>query len=91
MGYFPTPGNVMYSASKTYMQSIFESLYLELKMDQRCKNKIEVLTYSPGFVDTKINNVSNGIGVPMPLEAAEAALKDIGRTNHTYAVFSHEI
>ena len=79
MGYLPSPGYAMYGSSKIYMQFLFEAMSNEFALDKRFKNKIEGLCYSPAFVDTKINTVKHGLGIPLPLEAAEQALKDMGR------------
>ena len=91
LGHYPMPGDTIYCATKVFISHLFQALSKEIRFDLRSKNKIDILTYSPGIVDTKINIYSKGIGVPGPMEAVEAVLKDIGRIDHSYAIFAHDI
>jgi short-subunit dehydrogenase len=47
-GLMPMPGLSTYSATKAFIRYMSESLKVELK------NRIDVLNYAPGHVDTKM-------------------------------------
>ena len=48
----PFPGNLIYSASKTFASYLGEGLYYEFE------NKVDVLAYNPASVDTNMNPVA---------------------------------
>lgn len=47
--------------------------------------------YEPGFVDTKLVSIRLPIFFPKPLSVVKGALMDLGRRNHTYGIFIHEV
>ena len=89
VSYFPFPGNMIYSSSKAYVQNLFLALGYEMKNDSRIKKKIDVLTYAPGTVYTKINGYMSGPGSVKAMYASRCALMDVGKTDLSFGVYIH--
>ena len=62
-----------------------------MKLDSILKDKIDITTWSPGYIDTKMANKMEGLLVPKPIIVCEAALRDFGKLDHTYAIPVHEL
>lgn len=70
---------------------MYEGLFGEVENDSRLKGKIDFQCYQPGFVATKLSRKTAGFTIPDAMQAAEGALKDLGRRVTTYGVIDHHI
>ena len=67
------PGNLTYSATKTFATYIGEGLYYELQ------DKVDVISFRPGNVDTNMNPKGNkGGDYISPAHSASYCLRDLG-------------
>lgn len=84
-GEFATPGMLSYSASKTFSSFVAQALHYEVK------DKIDVLSWLPGHVDTKLpadhrSGCSNTIS---SYQAIEGMLRDLGKERKTFGHRNH--
>jgi short-subunit dehydrogenase len=91
MGNFYCPGNNIYADSKVFVDRMFNGINFEIENDPRTKGKIDVLTYQPGPVATKLSRMPLGIGIPSPLKAAQNSLKDLGKKVVSNSILEHDI
>ena len=90
MSYIGIPGSSTYAATKASERLFGEALHYELKP------KIDVLTFTPGYVDTKLIDFAKAKGFPMPgLVSADASVKamhrELGKSAVTYGAIQHKI
>ena len=85
---FPFPGVITYSATKSFTAYLAEGLHYELE------GKVDVLSYRPGHVDTKMNpkekSGDNEEDYITPERAAFVCLRDLGCMPMTYGDVKHE-
>lgn len=91
MGNFYCPGNNIYSNSKVFIDRMFNGLTFEIENDPRTKGKIDIMTYQPGPVATKLSRQAEGISIPSPIEAARGSLNDLGKKKISNSVLSHDL
>eukprot|EP00347_Sterkiella_histriomuscorum_P013612 403364052 len=89
MGYHSFPCHLYYSSSKVFVRYLFEGLNTEMQNDPRTKGKIDFQCYKPGFVATKLSRKTKGFTIPDTIQAAEGALKDLGKRYSSYGVIDH--
>ena len=88
---FPFPGLLTYCCTKKFTCFLADGLFYELK------DKVDVMSYCPGYVATKIVGSSGSDGGDIfgakvtPAGAAKYAFRDIGHTSKTHGSFVHEI
>jgi short-subunit dehydrogenase len=85
--FMPSPGNLIYSASKIFTSYIAEGLFYEFE------GKVDVINYMPSSVDTNMNpseKVGSKTGYITPMEAVVTSLRDLGNEPSTYGHHSHE-
>jgi len=81
-----SPGVAMYSSSKVFNTWIAEALNFEWK------EKIDVLSFRAGCVDTKLNPDKKVFpGYITPERAAVACFRDLGLQHMTYGDWSHQV
>ncbi len=79
------PGVLAYSMSKSFSSYLAEGLNIELK------NKIDVLSFQCGEVNTKLIGTSRkGLSVISTSRATGGCLRDVGSTGLTYGSFIHD-
>ena len=82
----PVPGLALYSSTKVYESFLAEALNYELR------DKIDVLSYQPARIDTKIVPRSQLDFTTISIErAAESCFRDLGCTPMTHGAFRHEL
>lgn len=82
----PMSGVTCYCATKVFDTYMAEGLHYELK------NKIDVLSYQPAGVATKmIGETKASMGTIMPSMAADVCFRDIGLRSMTRGAFRHEV
>jgi short-subunit dehydrogenase len=82
----PAPGNLIYSATKTFASYLGEGLFYEFE------GKVDVIAYNPSFVTTKMTIEDpnhGGVGYISPEVAAEMAFRDLGVEPVTFGHHSH--
>ena len=86
LGFKPVPGFLAYSATKNFASYLAEGLNYELK------GKVDVMSYQPGEVKTKMTARMkpnfNFIDVD---KAVSACFRDVGTTPRTYGAAVHEM
>lgn len=80
------PGNATYSATKVFATYIGKALNYELK------DKIDVLSFNPAGVATKLTKKKDpDMTTISAARAAEVAFRDLGHTSMTNGAARHEI
>jgi len=81
---YPIPGSISYSAAKRFVTDLAVGLNYELK------DQIDVISYNPGFVATKLNSNKPDYQTLSADEAAGVFLRDFGCESMTHGAFRHE-
>ena len=82
----PLSGVTCYCATKVFDSYMAEALNVELK------GKVDVISYQPGGVATKmIQETKASLTTIMPQVAADVCLRDIGIRQMTRGAFVHEL
>lgn len=82
----PISGSVAYCAAKSFSAFIGQGLYHELK------GKVDVISYKPAGVATKMSGETNAnVITVMPETSAEDCFRDLGIRNATTGNIRHEI
>ena len=80
------PGSVTYGCTKSFVTYLCEGLGYEVK------DKIDVMSYNPGFVTTKLSKKRDTGPVTISeARAAEVCFRDLGCTTKTHGSFRHEL
>ena len=83
---YPIPGGITYSCAKRYVTDLAIGLNYELK------DKIDVMSYNPGFVATKLTKLRNSdIKTITSERAAAVCFRDLGLTPMSHGAFRHEV
>jgi short-subunit dehydrogenase len=86
MSYFGLAASSTYAATKAMERLFGESLHYELKP------KIDVITFTPGYVDTKLLNREKASGNSLPLlVTAEASVRAIHKDLGKFAVSAGDV
>ncbi|CAI2375417.1 unnamed protein product [Moneuplotes crassus] len=76
-GYAPIPLNCHYGGSKAYVRSFTKAVGHEVS------DKIDVLCFSPGYVDTALSRNAKGYNVASPEQCSHAIFRDLGYERET--------
>ena len=83
---FPMAGHITYCASKSFASYMGAGLNYELK------RKVDVMSYEPGEVETKmIGYQKPGLRIISSARAAEVCLRDLGSCAQSRGAFRHEV
>ena len=80
----PIPGALTYSCTKIFADYLAQGLYYEFG-----KKGIDVLSWKPAGVATKMLKKPAGGGVLSPDVAVRGMLRDLGRDGRTYGKWRH--
>lgn len=84
--YTPVSGVAAYCASKAFEWYFSDALHYELN-DQ----KVDILSYTPAGVETKLNKVTSNMSIITPERAAHTSLRDLGYDSATNGSIRHDI
>ena len=84
-GLVPIPFIQVYSATKMFLRSF------TLAVGQEVSDKIDVLTHSPGLVETKMVKFKSGPDSVTPYECAQSIFRDIGLERENNPAIKHEV
>lgn len=84
-GFAPLPYMQIYASTKCYGRSF------TLALNEELKDKIDVLTFSPAGVQTKMSYGLFGPGVASPENCADAIFKDLGHEREVTPILSHDL
>ena len=84
-GSLPLPGMLTCSASKAFVS------YLAIGLNYELKDQIDVMTYEPGYVDTRSTQDTNTFSKISVEQAIEGSFRALGRESKTYGILIHEI
>lgn len=80
----PISGNISYSAAKVFSTYLAQGLNFELE------GLIDVMSYEPGEVDTKMLGVEPSWRCISPEQAAQGCFRDLGHLSITHGCQMHE-
>ena len=82
----PISGSTAYCAAKTFSSYIAEGLFHELK------GKVDVISYQPAGVATKMSGETKANAITVSAEgAASDCFRDLGMRKATVGAFRHEM